>query len=266
MLCSEERTFEKRVQTTRLGVGLAVTGSLTPHAIDRTARAVAAFFHEAKGADRIFAFATAAVRSAKNGQEFTARVKELCGLTVDVVPGEEEARLASLGALGTKEGCVIDIGGASTEVCCLEGGRTLSRSFDVGAVRLHDVCGEDREKWERFVRFDGLAPLSVEGRTYAVGGTASTLACLKLKLGQYDASRVQDCPITRKEAEEWTERLRALPVQERKSLAGMDASRADIIACGAYLLFSVMRAMRLPVVYASDRDNLEGYLVMRGLI
>ena len=76
-----------------------------------------AFYQRAKneGTKSVYAFATAAVRSAENGDEFVKRVKELCPLAVDVVSGEREAELGVLGAL-TGDGAVLDIGGASTEL------------------------------------------------------------------------------------------------------------------------------------------------------
>ena len=45
----------------------------------------------------------------------------------------------------------------------------------------------------------------------------------------------------------------------------MDKSRADILGGGALLIDEIMKKLSLPCVYASDRDNLEGYLIRRGL-
>lgn len=80
---ADGKTLYKRLKTTRLGEGLSQTGKISQQAIERTASAVSDFIGFAKneGADRLFAFATAAVRSAENGADFTARVKELCGVT-----------------------------------------------------------------------------------------------------------------------------------------------------------------------------------------
>ena len=103
MTWADGTTLYKKVCTTRLGEGVAFEPVLREDAMDRTARAIAAFAEEGR-AEGAFphAFATAAVRSAKNGEEFCARVKNLCGVELDVVPGEEEAELALLGALGIR--------------------------------------------------------------------------------------------------------------------------------------------------------------------
>ena len=95
MFVANGKVLYKRLNTTRLGEGLASSSILKTEAIERTASAVATFYQVAKeeGAKSIYAFATAAVRTAENGGEFIERVKNLCGLIVDVVAGEKEAEL-----------------------------------------------------------------------------------------------------------------------------------------------------------------------------
>ncbi len=271
MVWADGKTLYKRVNTTRLGEGLAHSGLLSEQAITRTACAVAEYKHEAEesGAERIYAFATAAVRSAGNGAEFCRCVLKVCGLTVDVVAGELEALLGLYGALGDKDGGIIDIGGASTEVCFQSGKtRTFSVSLDIGAVRLFDLCKDRKDKLlsEIRERIKQLKKAQVIGNVYAVGGTASTLASVKLGLREYDAAKIQDCELTKAEVFSLAESLLSLTVEERKKIAGMDIRRADIIAGGALLLGKIMDNLSLERLFVSDRDNLEGYLAVRRLV
>ena len=76
MFMADGKVLYKGLITTRLGEGLAATSLLNASAIERSARAVETFYNKAceEGAEEIFAFATAAVRSAKNGCDFTDRV------------------------------------------------------------------------------------------------------------------------------------------------------------------------------------------------
>ena len=269
MLWADGKSLYKKISTTRLGSGLANGPLLSRDAIERSAEAVRNFFEEgqSQGAS-VHAFATAAVRRAENGGAFCDRVKSLCGLDVDVVSGTEEAALGLAGALGSADGGMIDIGGASTEIAVQRGGEEIfSVSLDIGAVRLHDACGESRERYE--AKIDAaLLPLKDvphESRMYAVGGTASTLASLKLGLSAYDANSIQDLPLSVQGVQELTDKLFSLNTEGRKMLAGMDVSRADIIPGGALLLQKIMEKLGLGYVYASDRDNLEGYVTLRGL-
>ncbi len=270
MLWADGKTLYKRVNTTRLGEGLSFAPVLRPEAIARTARAVSDFAREARGqgAD-VYAFATAAVRSAENGGEFLSQVKRLCGLDVDVVSGKEEALLGLFGALGAAEGGILDIGGASTEFCVRRGGKiAFSVSLDIGAVRLFDKCGQDRGALLAEIA-PAIRPLGEAvpaGKIYAIGGTGSTLASVMLGLKEYDAEKINDFPMPEEQIGALSERLLSMSPEKRKEIPGMDPRRADIIAGGALLLHEIMKALSLPVVYASDRDNLEGYLLWRRLI
>ncbi len=264
-------TLYKKVCTTRLGEGLSRTASLSDASMERTALAVADFCEEGRreGA-RILAFATAAVRFSSNGREFCARVKALCGIEVDVVSGEEEALLGLYGALGaTADGGIIDIGGASTEVCIRERGivRT-SLSLPVGAVRILDVCGQSAGRIDAYVSdaVRSLEGISVGGSNmYAIGGTASTLASMSLELKEYDAAALNGTRLPLDWVKAAAVRLLMTAPEERKKIPGMDVRRADVIAGAAVLLMQIMQSLRLREVIFSDADNLEGYLAARGL-
>ncbi len=268
MLWADGMSILKKINTTRLGEGLAHKGVLSDNAIGRTACAVGAFAEEGRAwSEHCFAFATAAVRTARNGADFCALVKRKYGIDVDVVSGDEEAKLGLCGALGSGDGGIIDIGGASTEVCMREKGTVVfSHSYPVGAVRLWDVCGDDRARLSAEIgrTLSERSPRPC-GKMYAIGGTASTLASVLLGLERYDAQKIQDFPMPKEAIVSLADRLFSLSVEERKKIKGMDERRADIIAGGALLLAEIMEKLSLREVCASDRDNLEGYCYLRGL-
>ena len=268
MLWADGKTILKRLLTTRLGAGIQ-DRRLNEQSMLRSAEAVSYFYSEAQkaGADEIYAFATAAVRSAENKAEFLSLVKELCPLTIDVVSGEKEASLAAFGALQRGDGIVIDIGGASSEVVCMEKGvETYAKSFPIGAVTLRERCRDDEAKTEQFLAelFSELAPM--QGKVYAVGGTATALACLHLELKEYDAARVQNCYLERGVLGGLKRKLFSLTVEERRALVGMEKARADVIAGGASILLQIANKIGAEGIYISDSDNLEGYLYARGIL
>ena len=268
MLWADGKTILKRILTTRLGEGMKDC-CLAQASLSRSAEAVSFFYGEAvkAGAERVYAFATAAVRKAENKGEFLDRVKELCGLFIDVVSGEEEAELAAFGALGTGDGIVLDVGGASSEVFSRSNGNVVfEKSFPIGAVTLYERCRDDQRRSEKFVEtmFSDLP--SLRGKVYAVGGTATALASLYLELARYDASLIQNCFLSLKELRGIKEKLFSLNVEERKRLRGMEESRADVIAGRACILTAIAEKIGSDGIYVSDRDNLEGYLCARGII
>lgn len=267
LLWADGQTIYKKIDTTRLGAGVEKTGRLSAEAIARTAHAVAAFKQEAEraGARKVLAFATAAVRSAANGVDFTSAVKDLCGLSVEVVSGETEAKLGLIGALGGKDGGIIDVGGASTEVTVARGGKIVyAVSADVGAVRLRDACGEERAALETFIAeriavYGEVPPFNA----YAIGGTATSLAALALELEPYDPAQTDGLVLTAADVLRWAEKLLSLSMGERLALKGMDSRRADVLGGGALLLYRVMRAVGAEQVTVSEKDNMEGYLVCK---
>ncbi len=96
-------------------------------------------------ADEVYAFATSAIRSAKNGNEFTDSVFNSTGIKVKVIKGEEEARLICLGVrdcvqIKDEPVLIMDIGGGSTEFIVTDKNKIYARhSFNIGAARLLEL-------------------------------------------------------------------------------------------------------------------------------
>ena len=272
MVMADGKTLYKQLDTTRLAEGLAQSGVLKPEAIERTARAVQIFAAAAElnGAGTPYVFATAAVRSSKNGADFVARVKALTGIDVDVLIGEEEAACGILGALRGRDGGIIDLGGASTEITLQQGGKTLySKSVNIGTVRLFDMAGQDRSALQAAIdnSLNGYGSLSLDGKDiYGIGGTATSLAALYHELEKYDPKVVEGTVLTR----EWlcaeAEKLLSLTVEERRALRGMEPRRADVIAGGCLLMYSILNRFNADRITVSESDNLEGYVLFKGLV
>ena len=271
MVMADGKTLYKQLDTTRLGEGLANSGVLKPEAIERTARAVQLFAAAAElnGAGTPYVFATASMRSASNGRDFVKRVKQLTGIDVDVISGEEEAACGITGALRGRDGGIIDLGGASTEITLQKGGKTVySKSVNVGTVRLYDIAGQDRQALERAARtaLKDYGNLSLAGTDmYGVGGTATSLAALFHELPAYDPKVVDGTVLTVGWLGSMAERLLSMPVEERKAMRGMDVRRADVIAGGCLLLHHILKRFGAEKLTVSESDNLEGYVLLKGL-
>lgn len=269
MFVADGNVLYKALNTTRLGEGLANSAVLSSAAIERTAQAVAAFYFRAKneGAEAVFAFATAAARSAQNGADFVQRVRELCPLSVEIISGEEEAEIGILGALGNADGGVVDVGGASTEIVVRKGGSfAYKKSINVGVVRLKDRCGRDRASLEAVANAEvgafGEIPKDVE--YFAIGGTATTLAAQKLGLKEYTSDAVTGAKLRLADLEALSEKFSSLSLEEVAALPCMPKGRADVITGGAVWLKTLLERLGLSEITVSDRDNLEGYAVKRG--
>ena len=271
MFVADGKVLYKTLQTTRLGEGLAEKPLLKPEAIERSALAVSTFYKKAieEGAEKALCFATAAVRSADNRQIFLDRVYALCGLTIDVISGEEEAEIGILGALGNHDGGVIDIGGASTEIVVKKAGALIyKKSVNIGVVRLKDMCGRDRLALEKVAdeasKQYGEIPLG--DTIYAIGGTATTLAAQVLGLENYSSEAITGAVVTMADIEALTDKLLSMSVEEIANLPCMPKGRADVLTGGAVLFTRLMKNLGFNRLIASDRDNLEGYAIKKGLM
>jgi len=187
------REVLQRRAFTRLGRGLAPGGTIPAARIAETAGVVAELhaLAEQAGASSIRAVATAVIRRAANRDEFCDAIRSHGGVEVCVLDGQEEARLAFLGATRTLgrplpgRVAVVDVGGGSTEIAVgtLAGGVEWATSFAFGSGFLADAyLGGDPPSADELsaVRthaaraLAGIAPGRVD-IAIAVGGSAASL-------------------------------------------------------------------------------------------
>ena len=187
------RELLQRRAFTRIGKGLKPGAAIPRAKIEEVAAVVAAHRELAVqvGADPVRTVATAAIRGAANRDEFVAVVSELGGVKVVILDGEEEARLAFLGATRTLgqalDGTVgvVDVGGGSTEIAVgtLAGGVSWWASFRLGSGHLADeYLHSDPPSAAELARTGAHAAGVLEGldlprpgSAVAVGGSAASL-------------------------------------------------------------------------------------------
>ena len=100
----------------------------------------------------------------------------------------------------------------------------------------------------------------------AIGGTATTSAAMLLGLEKYDSNIVTGTEISAKKMEETAEMLLQKSVDEIAAMPCMPKGRADVLAGGAKLLAVLMQKLGIEKLVVSDKDNLEGYAVQKGLL
>jgi exopolyphosphatase / guanosine-5'-triphosphate,3'-diphosphate pyrophosphatase len=195
----QERAF------THLARGRLDDGAITAHKVEEVTSVVAAQAERARelGAEQIAAVATAAIRDAANGAELTAAIRATCGLEVEVLAAEREARLAFLGAARTlghvPDGDlgVVDVGGGSSEMVVGSPPDRVrwSASFDLGSAELtesrlrSDPPSESELADARNAIERALQGLEVPhpAEAVAVGGSAASLRALAGSLLDSDA-------------------------------------------------------------------------------
>ncbi|MBL4586387.1 MAG: hypothetical protein JKX84_04920 [Flavobacteriales bacterium] len=128
----------------KIGQGGLVSGQLLSEAMQRGKEAIAKHqkviseYH----CDKVFAFATSAIRSSSNGQQFVKEVKQELGLDINVIDGNEEAQLIYEGVrmavtFAERPSLIMDIGGGSTEfIIANKSGVLWKKSYDLGVSRI----------------------------------------------------------------------------------------------------------------------------------
>ena len=130
----------------RLGHDVFLDGKVSETNADRICDAMQAYALMMKvyGVEEYRAYATSAMREAKNGQDIVKKVKEHCGVDIQIINGKTEAELIFSTELSSfvkdhKTYLYVDVGGGSTELTLLKDNKIFaSKSFEVGTVRLLD--------------------------------------------------------------------------------------------------------------------------------
>jgi len=274
------RALVDRAEMSRLGEGLTPGGAIGAAPLERTAAAIADMVAEAKRHDvlAIAAVGTAGLRMSSNRDAAIAAMEARSGLTVEVISGEEEARLAYLGArsgLGRVSGSllVFDTGGGSSQFTF---GRETSVderfSVDVGAVRYTERFGLDgvvslevlREAMQVIAadlsRLDGRP---VPDALAAMGGAVTNMAGVRHRLTQYDPEVVQGTVLDCAEIDRQIELYRSRDADARRAIVGLQPKRAEVILAGACIVRTVMEKLGKDFLTVSDRGLRHGVLAER---
>jgi len=276
---AEDKTIKTVLDTNdiaRLGEGLDATGLISDEAMERNVASVAAFAAKAKelGADQIVSVGTMALRKAGNSDIFVKKVKEACGVDVNIIPGEEEARLSYLAILSglplDKDAnlVVFDTGGGSTEFIFGKGTEMIKRfSVNLGAVRItenylkSDPVTPDEVKAAIAQIDKEFAEAGVEGRPkqlVGMGGTVTSMGAVKHKMVKYDPAVIQGSKLLKKDIEDQIAEYSKRTVEQRKELPGLQPKRADVILAGACILKVITDRLGADGLTISDRGLRHG--------
>src|SRR5229473_802333 len=243
-------------EITRLGRGVDRSGVLSAQGMEDTLRVLTRFTDQARqqGAGEIAVSATSAARDAMNGAVFLEAARRQAGVEPLVM---------------------IDIGGGSTEIVfgSQDGGSGIAfrRSFDVGSVRLTEryfhADPVAQSEWDALLGYLrsalDLPPVAPGFRFVGVAGTVTTLYTVQHRIEPYDAKRVHGGKLFLSELEELSDRLRRMPLADRRSVPGLDPKRADVICAGAAILQAAMERLNIQECLVSDRGLRWGLLLDR---
>lgn len=244
----------------RLAELLDERGAVSPEGVERLLSVIAGAVQAAedKGCEDVLPFATSAVREATNADEVLARVKLETGIDLQILSGEDEARLTFLAArrwFGWSAGklLVLDIGGGSLEIAYgIDEDPDAAASLPLGAGRLtsgwlpgdppdpSDIRALRRHVRAQIARTVGeFSRFGAPDHVVATSKTFKQLARITGAARSAEGLYVQR-DLTRKSLEEWVPRLAAMTTAQRCALPGVSEGRASQLLAGALVAEGAM--------------------------
>ena len=236
---------------------------------------------EDKGVEDIIAFATSAVREAVNGEQVLARIRKQTGAQINVMTGQDEARLTFLAArrwFGWSSGrlLVIDIGGGSLEVASgVDEEPEAVASMPLGAGRLtRDWMSADPpspqeiRRLRKHVRAEiarGTGGMLRQGAPDHVVGTSKTFRQLARIAG---AAPSGEGPYVKRvlrhsDVAALAERLPAMKQAERAKLPGVSAGRSPQLPAGAIVADAILDLLGVEAIELCPWALREGVILRR---
>ncbi len=267
------------VVVTGLGRGLSVAKTLDPAAaattlavLQRFARVIAT--QECAG---VAVVGTQCLREAADGAAFAAEVARRTGLQIEIISGQEEARLAYLGACSELPAdvadarlAVLDVGGRSTEFGLGRGERLdQSSSLPLGVLGLTEnyLSQEPVTMAAVAAARDAVSsclaqlPEPVEETVLiGIGATPATLGAVQIGGMPDQPSALQGHRVPRAEVARQIEIYRRLSLDERRLLPGLHPDRAGVILAGAILVAGAMDRLACPELRLSRHGLRQGLL------
>ncbi len=268
------RLIHREKLMVRLGEKLFETGRLDSQAIRRTLQALGNFKKTAVElkVHKWVAFATSALREAKDRDRLLIPAKKKFGITIEVISGQEEARLIARGILANERGlkrnfAFVDIGGGSMEISvCRDRKVIYSKSFPLGAARLQQVYlkatpplkkkGHDPV---RAAKKEIRRLLEPESQHFdldldLVCGSSGTVRALSRIFKRMSGSEKIEFDSLKK----LTKRMADMTQDELLALPGMEPRRSDLILAGSLVFEECLKALDVDVAVATDYSLRDG--------
>lgn len=265
----------------RLAELLNDRGDLRSGAGERLVEAIQAaiLVAEDQGAEDLLGFATSALREAGNGAHVLRQVKDETGVDLEVLSGEDEARLTFLAArrwYGWSAGrlLVIDIGGGSLEIAAgSDEVPDVAISLPLGAGRLlrDRLAGDPPDpgavrELRRYVRREvarSIGDVLRGGPPGLAVATSKTFRQLARIAGGPSSSDGPDVrrTLSRDDLDDWVPRLATMTGAERGQLPGVSVTRAPQILAGAIVADAVLHLLGLDAVEICPWALREGVLL-----
>lgn len=256
-----------------LGKGLATSGVLNPEGVEMGKEALRRFVAMGRNMEiaELHVIATAAIRDAKDGRDFTRWLEEKYDVKADIITGEEEAKLGAYAVCSSiyrPRGITADLGGGSLELVRVDDGKIDGHtSLPLGSLRMVDESKGDREKLKKLIdkRFAEIDWLDDEKTPaiYAIGGSFRALAKMHMVVNNYPLQILHEYTVEARDILDFTKEILTLPMDKLEKYPGMAIKRIQSLPGAAMLMEKLMITSKAEKIIFSASGIREGYVYKR---
>ena len=251
-----------------LGRGVKETGRLDPEGRRRALGAMRRFAKllEAFECSRFSAVATAAVRDARDGDEFRDEVERETGIQIHVIDGIEEARLAAQGVLlgwPSADGVVCDIGGSSMEIARVGRGEVGERATTPLGPQMLSGLGGGKKAVKAAIRaaIAQIAPrFAGSKRLYLVGGSWRSIARIDMERRDYPLKVLHEYVMTPTDVRETVKFIAETGIEALRADTGTSLERMELVPLASQVLKETVKALGAREICVSAYGLREGLL------
>ena len=281
LLIAEVRAGElfplfKTHKVTKTSEGLELSNEISKDAKNRLIKILREYLKRinTENVDQIFITGTAVFRDANNSDEVIEEIRKKLDLEIQVISGQEEGYLTSLGVLSSNtinnDFFIVDIGGRSTELIYDSENRTNVHSLDLGVVSLTErisninPMGEaDRNEGDNLIQQSLNLEIDTKNISMiGVSGTFTSIASIYLGQKIYNEEEIHLTTLNNSWIQDLSSQLNQMTeAQIISSYPSLDPKRAKTLSTGVLIVCNIMKKFKFQELKVSKSDILEGLIL-----
>ena len=281
LLIAEAREGElfhlfKTHRVTKTSEGLELSNEISKDAKNRLIKVLREYLKriDTENVDQIFITGTAVFRDANNSDEVIEEIRKKLDLEIQVISGQEEGYLTSLGVLSSNainnDFFIVDIGGRSTELIYDSENRTNVHSLDLGVVSLTErisnvnpMSEADKNEGDNLIQQS--LDLEIDTKNISmigVSGTFTSIASIYLGQKIYNEEEIHLTTLKNSWIQNLSSELNQMTeAQIISSYPSLDPKRAKTLSTGVLIVCNIMKKFKFQELKVSKSDILEGLIL-----
>lgn len=270
--------FDELKETVRLGQDMERDGFIKPSRVAQAIKTLKMFrkLCDSYGVDKVYAFATNAVRRAKNQKSFIEEINTVCGFKFKVLSEEEEAQHIYYGVINSMDiskAVIVDLSGSSMQLICYNRRNILYReNLPFGTITLTELfkdpalsTEEQTESIYEYVsaqlsKVEWLKNIEPDYQLIGVGGAFRNLARISRRVRKYPLEMLHNYVVARDGFNVIYDMFKTLEPEKRNRIRGLGAGRADIFPAALACIKSVLE------MGSFEQFTVSGYGVREGFM